>query len=404
MKTIGEALADAMALAPPLAADERALSEALGGFLAEDLVATLDVPWADVSLVDGYVVRAAEVRAGASLRVSMEARAGADVGALEVGTTGRIFTGAPLPRGGDAVVMQEIVSRADGDAVFSAEARVGQGVRRKASDVAAGERIVARGTEVDAGLLGLAASQGRATLPVVRAPRVAILTTGDELRDPSQGPLPPGAIYDANGPMLAAAVGLAGGRVVRCTRVPDDLEATRAALDEAARTSDLVVIAGGVSVGDHDMVHAALSALGVRQVLWKVRMKPGKPLAVGVRAGLPFVGLPGNPVSAWVGFEVFVRPMLRRMLGDPRPHRAMGEVTLGASIRCSPDRTELARARLDAQGLAWPMPKQTSSALTSVVGVDALLVLPEREGELAEGERVRAMRLDGPCAAASPFV
>lgn len=403
MKTIGEALADAMALAPPRASEARPLAEALGGFLAEDLVATLDVPWADVSLVDGYAVRAAEVAAGVSVRVSMEARAGADRGTLETGTTGRIFTGAPLPHGADAVVMQEIVTRRGEEAVFSAEARVGQGVRRKAADLAAGERMAARGTEVDAGLIGLAASQGRSMLPVVRAPRVAILTTGDELRDASEAPLPPGAIYDANGPMLVAAVRAAGARVVRCARVPDALDATREALEEAARVADLVVIAGGVSVGDHDLVHAALAALGVRQVLWKVRMKPGKPLAVGVREGLPFLGLPGNPVSAWVGFELFVRPMLRRMLGDPRPHRVACEGPLGASIRCSADRTELARARLDAQGLAWPMPKQTSSALTSVVGVDALLVLPEREGELAAGERVRALRLEGRGSAEAPF-
>ncbi|MFO0686819.1 MAG: gephyrin-like molybdotransferase Glp [Sandaracinus sp.] len=402
MKTIGEALAEAMALVSPLPAEERPLADALGGSLADDLVATLDVPWADVSLVDGYAVRAADVRAGVSLRVSMEARAGADVGALEAGTAGRIFTGAPLPHGADAVVMQEIVTRVEGEAVFSAEARVGQGVRRAASDLAAGERIVSRGTEVDPGLVGLAASQGRATLPVVRAPRVAILTTGDELRDPGDA-LSPGAIYDANGPMLTAAVQAAGGRIVRRARVPDDLEQTRAALDEAARAADLVVIAGGVSVGDHDLVHAALAALGVRQVLWKVRMKPGKPLAVGVREGRPFLGLPGNPVSAWVGFELFVRPMLRRMLGDPRPYRAAHEVVLGASIRCSPDRTELARARLDPEGRAWPLAKQTSSALGSVVGVDALLVLPERDGELAAGERVHAMRLFGHGRASSPF-
>lgn len=403
MKTIGEALAEAMALARPLASEERSLTEARGAFLAEDLHARLDVPWADVSLVDGYAVRAADVKAGTRLRVSMEARAGGDVGAMEAGTTGRIFTGAPVPRGADAVVMQEIVTRAGDEAVFSAEVRAAQGVRRRASDVAVGELLAARGTEVDAGVVGLAASQGRARLSVTRVPRVAIVTTGDELRDPSEGPLPAGAIFDANAPMLAAAVEACGARVARCVRVPDDLEATRAAIEEAAGAADLVVIAGGVSVGDHDLVHAALAALGVTQVLWKVRMKPGKPLAVGVRAGLPFLGLPGNPVSAWVGFELFVRPMLRRMLGDPRPHRATREVTLGASIRCSADRTELARARIDAQGLAWPMAKQTSSALPSVVGVDLVLVLPEREGELAAGDRVRAMALAGPGSDRSPF-
>jgi len=407
MKTIGEALAEVMALASPLAPVHGPLSELQGAFLASSFDACVAVPSFPASTVDGYAVRASEVVAGARLRVASESRAGCPTPiTTEPGTTTRIFTGAPVPNGPDAVVMQEVVRRDGQDAIFERPVRVGASVRAVGSDIAVGERLLEEGAQLDAGAVAVLASQGAATALVHAPVRVGIVTTGDEvvtLAVSGRAPLDFGAIYDVNGPMLATLAQAAGANLSRCTHARDTIEATRDAIEAAIFESDVVVIAGGVSVGDHDVVHAALAALGVEQRLWKVRMKPGKPFTLGVKGRVPIIGLPGNPVSAWVGFEVFVRPMLRRMFGDPRPYRRVIEVVLGASVRCSADRTELARARLDDDRVAWPFTKQASSALTSIVDVDALLVLPEREGELAAGDRVRAMLLDDRGSATPPF-
>lgn len=403
MKTIAEALAETIALFSPLASEDVAIEGALGRFLVDDVRAHVEVPPFDASLVDGYAVRAAAITVGTTLPVVGESRAGAAMpGALAAAAVMRVFTGAPVPEGADAVVMQEVVVREGGGARFEREVRVGAAIRRRGSDVALDGLLLPAGHAIDPGAIALLAGDGRPQARVHACPRVAIVTTGDELLAPGE-PLRPGAIYDSNGSMLRALVETAGGGVTAIERARDDLGDTVRACERALVAADVVITAGGVSVGDHDLVHDALAALGVERRLWKVRMKPGKPLAVGVKDGVPVIGLPGNPVSAWVGFEVFVRPGLRRMLGDPRPYRRVVDVTLGASVRCSPDRTELARARLDDAGLAWPMAKQGSSALASVASVDALLVLPEREGELAAGERVRAMLLDGRGSAQPPF-
>lgn len=394
MKTIGEALAETMALFAPLASEELSLGDALGRFTAAPLVAAVEVPAFDASLVDGYAVRASDV-ASRTLPVIGESRAGAELpSALVFGTAMRIFTGAPIPLGADTVVMQEIVRRDGASAHFERDVNVGAAIRRRASDIAIGDELLAAGALVDAGAIGLAASQGRDRITVHRAARVAIVTTGDELLSPGELRRP-GALYDSNGPVISALVRSAGGIVTSVTRARDELDETVRMLAAAIASADVVITAGGVSVGDHDLVHAALAQLGVTRTLWKVRMKPGKPLAVGVKDGVPVLGLPGNPVSAWVGFEVFVRPGLRRMIGDPRPHRRARNVRLGAAVRCSPDRPELARARLDEHDLAWPSVNQGSSALGSTTSVDVLLVLPEREGELPAGETVRALVLSG---------
>lgn len=402
MKTIGEALAETMALFAPTASEEVPIEDALGRCATDAVRASIEIPAFDASLVDGYAVRAAEVVAGGVLPVVGESRAGGPLPAqLAVGSTMRVFTGAPVPTGADAVVMQENVERDGASARFASRVSAGSAIRHRASDVALGDTLL----EIDAidpGAIGLCASQGRARLAVHRRPRVAIVTTGDELLSPGD-PRRAGALYDSNGPMIAALVEAAGALALSQARARDELGDTVSVLRRALASADLVVTVGGVSVGDHDLVHAALASLGVERTLWKVRMKPGKPLAVGVKDGIPVIGLPGNPVSAWVGFEVFVRPGLRKMLGDPRPYRRVVELVLGASIRASPDRTELARARLDDAGIAWPMAKQGSSALTSVTNVDALLILPERDGEVAARERVRAMLLDGRGSDQPPF-
>ncbi len=402
MKTIGEALRETMALFSPLPASPHA--GALGQFVAEPIRASVDSPPFDASLFDGYAVRAQEIVVAAPVPVVGESRAGAVPPALAPGATMRIFTGAPLPLGADAVVMQEVVAR-DGDhARFERSVVVGAGVRPRGSDIAIGELLLDRGAPLDGGAMGLLATQGwkGGTASAHAKPRVVLITTGDELVT-MYDPLRPGTIFDSAEPMLGALIVAAGARYTWWRRAPDRLEETVSTLALGLASGDVVITVGGVSVGDHDLVHAALARLAVERSFWRVRMKPGKPLAVGVKDGIPIIGLPGNPVSAWVAFEVFVRPALRRMLGDPRPYRRVIEVVLGASVRCSADRTELARARLDDEGLAWPCAKQGSSALTSVTNVDALLILPEREGELAAGDRVRAMLLDGGGSATPPF-
>ena len=402
MKTIGEALAETMSLATPLAATRTLLSEARGRFLAERTDTSLDVPRFDASVVDGYAVRASEIKEGARLTVVGEARAGGEPPVLVREAAMRIFTGAPVPRGADAVVMQEVVTREGDQAIFERRISAGAGIRRRASDLCVGETLLDAGAELDAGALGLLASQGHDHVVVHRVPSVSILTTGDEVFA-AGATLSPGGLYDSNGPMLDALVSASGARLGSRVHVRDDLDELTAALDRSLG-SDVVITVGGVSVGDHDLVHAALARLGVERRLWRVRMKPGKPLAVGTRGKSVVIGLPGNPVSAWVCFEVFVRPLLARMLGDPRPYRRVIDVTLGASVRASPDRTELARARIDEEGVAWPMATQGSSALTSVTNVHALLVLPERDEEILAGERVQALLLSGPGAVRPPFV
>ncbi len=404
LKTIGEALRETMALFVPLPPSPYAGT--FGQFVAEPITAVIESPPFDASLVDGYAVRASEITQGASLSVHGESRAGSAMpSALAVGTAMRIFTGAPVPQGSDAVVMQEVVARDGTTARFERPVQVGASIRRRGSDIGIGQTLLDRGALIDTGAVGLLATQGWAggNVRAHARPRVVIVTTGDELL-PLHEPLRPGAIYDSNEPMLGAMIGDAGARYLWHRRAPDDLDETVSALALALASGDVVLTVGGVSVGDHDLVHAALASLGVERRLSSVRMKPGRPLAVGVKDGTPVIGLPGNPVSAWVGFEVFVRPGLRRMLGDPRPHRRVVDLTLGRATRTSADRTELARARIDDDGVAWPFTKQGSSALTSVTGVDALLILPEREGEVAAGEKVRALLLDGRGSAQPPFV
>jgi molybdopterin molybdotransferase len=391
MKTIAEALAETMELFAPLPSEE--VCE-IDRFVAEPVVAALELPPFDASLVDGYAVHTSECVTRTALRVEGESRAGGPLPPpLRERTTMRIFTGAPIPVGADAVVMQEVVTRDADLARFERAVSLGDGIRRRASDVAVGDVLLARGAAIDAGAIGSLATQGLARCVVHRRPRVAIITNGDELIAPGD-PSRDGAIYDSNGPMLAALVTAAGAIVVSITRAQDRVEEIVVALERALASADVVLTAGGVSVGDHDLVHVAFERLAIERRLWKVRVKPGKPLAVSVKNGVPVIGLPGNPVSAWVGFEVFVRPGLRRMLGDPRPHRRVAQVVLGRALRATKDRTELARAHLDDDGVAWPHDRQGSSAITSVTHVDALLVLPEREGEIASGERVRALILD----------
>jgi molybdopterin molybdotransferase len=384
----------------PLAAERVPLADALGRALAEELTAARDVPGFDAATMDGYALRAADApRAGARLPVAFEVYAGRPAPApLPPGSCCRIFTGAPLPEGADAVEMQEEVRRAGrGPAAFRRAAEAGRFVRRAGSDVAAGAVALAAGAVIDAGVVGLAAGLGRSELAVRRRPRVAILSTGDELVP--AGRLPgPGQIHESNGPALAAAVREAGGDPVLLPIAGDEPGVLARAL-EAARGLDALVTTGGVSVGTRDLVRDALVRAGARLDFWKVAMRPGKPFTFGRWDRTAVFGLPGNPASALVTFELFARPALRALAGLP----GSGRVTVPARLAVAQEKpAELAvflraRVRRSRTGLVVePLPTQLSGHLTSVAGHDALAVLPAGRARLARGAEVEAVLLQAP--------
>ena len=386
--------------------------EARGRVLAHDQSSLLDVPPADNTQMDGYAVRTADCAGagegrGAVLRVAQRIPAGSVGVPLEPGTAARIFTGALIPPGADAVVMQEQCEAApDGSSVTVRHApRAGEWIRRRGEDVHEGGTVLAAGARLSSQALGLAASIGLATLPVRRRLRVAVFFTGDELAMPGE-PLKPGAIYNSNRFTLRAMLESLGCDVTDFGIVPDSLEATRATLRAAARGHDLIVTSGGVSVGEEDHVKPAVEAEGTL-AMWQIAVKPGKPLAFGAvrRSGNTdnddaepgdaaggsayFVGLPGNPVSSFVTFLLFVRPFVLRLQGvggavEPRalPMRADFDWP-------KPDRrNEFLRARLNDDGGLDLFPNQGSGVLTSTVWADGLVDNPAGQA-IARGDVVR---------------
>ena len=383
------ALQRLLAAASPISETETLpLSSALGRVLAQEVRSTIDVPPADNTAMDGYAVRSAEVSAaGARLPVSQRIPAGAVPQPLQPGTAARIFTGGLIPPGADAVVMQEQCA-AEGDAVrINAQPKAGDWVRRRGLDVAAGSVVLAAGQRLRPQDLGLAASVGVASLRVRRKPRVAMLFTGDELAMPGE-PLRPGAIYNSNRFVIRALLETAGCEVTDFGIVPDQLEATRAVLRQAALGHDLVVSTGGMSVGEEDHVKPAVQAEGALD-LWQIAMKPGKPLAFGhLRRGenqgeeqgeAAFIGLPGNPVSSFVTFLLFVRPFLLALQGAGQT--AVRTLPVRAAFDWpKPDRRrEYLRVRLNAQGEAELFASQNSAVLTSTVWADGLVDNPPQQ-------------------------
>lgn len=411
MLAIDEALDTMLPAFRPLAAVRVSLSEAHGLFCAEPVVARFDLPAFDNSAMDGWAVRAADLAgaradAPASLEAAGESSAGGPAPpALAPGTAMRIFTGAPVPAGADTVVMQEDTAVEAGCVRARIAPERGAHVRLRGSDLRAGATVLEAGDRIGAGEIGLLASQGRSSVVVCRRPRVALLSTGDELRDVCD-PDRPGSVVDSNAYALAAMVREAGGIPWVLPPAPD----VRATLAERLRTgleADVLISVGGVSVGDHDHVGDAMVDAGIQLDFHKVAIKPGKPITFGRAGAVPFVGLPGNPVSAMVTFEVFVRPGLRRMLGARAPFRPTIPVTLTRGHRHRPGRTELVRARLAASEtgiLAEPHSRQGSGSIPSMVGVDALVIVPAERGDLDGGDRLRALVLsEGRGAASSPF-
>lgn len=365
--------------------------EARGRVLAESQVSELDVPTHDNTQMDGYAVRMADCHSGhARLRVSQRIPAGHVGTALAPGSAARIFTGGLIPSGADTVVMQEDTTAEtgeDGDfVVIHATPKPGDWIRRAGEDIHSGATILSSGTRLNAQELGLAASVGRATLPVRRRLNVAIFFTGDELAMPGQ-PLKPGAIYNSSRFTLRSLLEDLDCSVTDLGIVPDTLSATRSALRRAAQGHDCIITSGGVSVGEEDHVKPAVEAEGHLD-LWQIAMKPGKPLAFGRVGGTLFLGLPGNPVSSFVTFLLFVRPALLRLQG------ALDVAPMAFAIRAdfdwkNPDRRqEYLRVRLNSSGGLDLFPNQGSAVLTSTVWADGLVENPPSKA-IAAGDIVR---------------
>ncbi|MDD3352625.1 gephyrin-like molybdotransferase Glp [Zoogloea sp.] len=393
MRSFEEARVALLAAAVPLATIENVpTAEALGRVLAVDQVSGLNVPPLDNSQMDGYAVRCTDVAAvGVRLAVAQRIPAGSVGHTLVPGSAARIFTGAPIPAGADAVVMQELCAH-DGDHVLVNHVpRVGEWIRRAGEDIALGSVVLRAGLRLNPQMLGLAASVGCATLPVIRRLRVALFSTGDELVMPGE-PLPPGAIYNSNRYVLRGLLEALGCQVSDLGIVPDNLEATRAVLREAALQHDLILTSGGVSVGEEDHIKPAVSAEG-RLDSWLVAMKPGKPVAVGRirdpagRAGAAFIGLPGNPVSSFVTFIMLVRPFVLSSQGvtDCLPQA----IPLQAAFdwRRPDRRREFLRARIGPDGRVELFPHQGPGILRSTVWADGLVDNPPGQA-ITAGDRV----------------
>ncbi|HVE53311.1 MAG TPA: gephyrin-like molybdotransferase Glp [Ramlibacter sp.] len=397
LRPLDEALAALLALARPLPGTERvATFDADGRVLAEDLVSALQVPPQDNSSMDGYAVRRGEIAdEGVPLPVSQRIPAGAGAQPLQPGTIARIFTGAPVPAGADAVVMQE-----DTEALEDGRVRIlrvpseGQWIRRSGEDITRGSTVLARGTRMGPAAQGLAASIGRDSVQVARRPRVALFSTGDELVMPGEvapQAMRPGAIYNSNRFFLRSLLQRLGCQVHDLGIVPDRRDATVQALREAAAGNDLILTSGGVSVGEEDHIKPAVQELGSLD-LWQIAMKPGKPFAHGRIADAHFIGLPGNPVSSFVTFLLLVRPFLLQLQGAAQVAPVAVQLPAHFDWPRADKRREFLRARRDAQGGLELFPNQSSGVLTSTAWADGLVDLPAGQ-TVKHGEPVRFLPL-----------
>ncbi len=380
LPAIDEALALVLARVRPLPLEDVPVGSAAGRVLGEDARAFTDLPPFDSSAMDGYAVRAADTPG--PLRVVGHSAAGHPaLTAVGQGEAAVISTGAVVPEGADAVVP---VERTTGDVVVEA---VGQGdnVRPRGGDTRAGDVVVPAGSPLGPPQVSALAAAGVAVVRCGLRPRVAVLATGSELRAPGT-PLAPGEIYESNSVLIAAQLASAGAVATVFPVVADDETATRAAL-EGALEQDMLITSGGVSVGPHDLVRATLAELGAEEIFWRVAVKPGKPIAFAVRGASLVFGLPGNPVSSLVGFELFVRPALRALQGarDPGPEFLPGR--LAAAVRRTADRDELVRAHRTGDLLA-PLDGQDSHMIVRAAGANALVLVPRGGGELPEGAEV----------------
>jgi molybdopterin molybdotransferase len=397
MLTYEEARGKVLGRVSPLGVERVSLDVAAGRFLAGEVSAPGDLPPWDNSAMDGYAVRSGDCRGDAALPIAgYQTAGGADAAAVPDGGAVRIMTGSPIPEGCDAVVPFEEAVEGDGSVHVAAPVRPRQHIRFRGEDVRAGATVLPDGAVLRPPGISLLASFGRAMVPVYRKPRVAILSTGDELVELGAPPSH-GKIVNSNSHSLAAAVVEAGGEPVLLGIARDTRDDLRLKLSEGL-AADVLVTSAGVSAGDRDLVRDVLAELGVESVFWKVLVKPGGPTAFGVADRTPVFSLPGNPVSSLITFEVFVRPALRRMAGSPHPVKIPVKAALAEPVRKKPGKTQFLRVMVESgeEGyVARTAGDQNTGILRTLVLADGIAVLPADRTTFAAGEKVDVLLLYG---------
>ena len=398
--SIEEARTRVLAEASPLPAETVPLPDSLGAVLAEDIIAAHSVPPFDNSGMDGYAVRAADIAEAAPaspahLLITATIAAGHVASdAVAPGEAARIMTGAPVPGGADTVAQSEITSEEEGYVNIYEPVKPGKNIRRAGEDVMAGDRVLVAGTLLGPAEIGLLASLGHPQVLVHRRPRVVIISTGSELVEVDQ-PLGPGQIRNSNSYSLRALCRQMGVEATAFGIVPDDYEATRRAM-EAGLEYDVLLTSGGVSVGKFDFVKDVQAELGVERRLWGIAMKPGKPLAFGIRGKTLVFGLPGNPVSAMVSFELFVKPALLRLMGHLKTTHSLYQAIIEEDIANADGRTYVVRVRAWREGGIWHVSStgpQGSGILRSMVGANGLAFVPGGPRGVRAGETVEFLML-----------
>jgi molybdopterin molybdotransferase len=380
----------------PLDAERVPVERAAGRVLAEAPVAATDLPPFASSAMDGFAVRAAEAAAGVSLPVVERIAAGSPAGRpLGSGEAMAVSTGGVVPDGADAVIPVELVDERDGAVTFREAVEAGANVRTRGGDTRAGESVLGPGVCLGPAQIGALAAAGVHEVQCRKRPRVGILVTGSELRQPGEE-LGPGEIYESNGLLLAAALAEAGAVPAQLGVVPDDEDALERTMERALLGFDMLVTSGGASVGPHDLVRKVQAGLRAEEVFWGVAVKPGKPVAFSMRRAHPIFNLPGNPVSVLVCFALFVRPAVNAQLGLPDPLPAFSRGTLAAPIRRNDLRHEFVRARSRREGdevVLEPLSGQESHMIVTAGAADALVSVEPGEGELAAGETARFLSI-----------
>jgi molybdopterin molybdotransferase len=387
----------------PEAVEHVPLIDSLGRILASDIVSPIDIPQRDNSAMDGYAVRSEDVRGNCpvELHVIDEVPAGAVPDKpIGKGQCSRIFTGAPIPTGADGVTRQEYATRISDTVVrIDKDSDASGNIRPAGEDLRRGAVVMSSGTELKPAHLGLLASVARDPVPVYRRPRIGVMTSGDEIADldEKEAILNGSKIGSSNTYTLLAAIEQAGGMPVPLGIAKDDPEDIRARMSLSADL-DMLVTSGGVSVGEHDHLKNVFEELGGELKFWRIKMRPGKPVAFGVLNGCPWIGLPGNPVSTMVTFELLVRPAIRKMLGLANPYRGTVPVRISEAYRSGTSRRDFVRATVeqrDGKLTASATGSQGSGILTSMAKANALLIVPSEVQEVAEGETLQAILLDG---------
>jgi len=395
MLTFEEAREIVLARVSPLGTELVPLTHAAGRVLAGEVRSPWDLPPWDNSAMDGYAVRSGDCRGSASLKITgYMAAGGPDAPKVAPGGAVKIMTGSPVPEGCDAVVPFEEAEERDGAVHVPAPVKAGAHIRYRAEDIPAGTLVVPEGTVLRPPEISMLASFGRATVPVYRKPRVAVLSTGDELVELGE-PLGPGKIVNSNSHALAAAIVEAGGTPVLLGIARDDRESLSAKLSEGL-SADVLVTSAGVSMGDRDFVRDVLAELGVAPVFWKVLIKPGGPIAFGVAGKTAVFSLPGNPVSSLVTFEVFVRPAIRKMTGHRDPVKPAVKAALAEPVKKKPGKTQFFRVTIESgeEGyVARTSGDQNSGILRTLVLADGIAVLPAERTAFAAGEKVDVLLL-----------